>query len=249
MHRPRFSRANRVWLCITLALVALPSLSGCDLINQIIDSIMNDGGGTAGSPTAVITAELEDDLVNLGLNPDLRPPLWYQFSSAESLSDSGLPIFDPMAGMHDLAWDFGDGTVRGFEWSDRAPRHRFREEGAYVVRLSVRDASTGVVSSVEETIVIGPAWLEIISVNVSHLPDGNAELSVIVRNQSQQDLRVFGVELLVDGVLLSTRIGVTLSAQTTPDRLAPQGTYTLTKIISSWIGLLTVRSGECTPWP
>ena len=245
----RSPRVSRVCLCITLVLAALPALAGCDLIDEIINSIIDGGGGTSGAPTAVITADVSDDLVNLGLNPDLRPPLWYQFSSGESLSEDGLPIFDPMAGMHDLAWDFGDGTVRGFEWSDSTPRHRFREEGTYIVRLSVRDAVTGRVSSVEETIVIGPAWLGIVSVSVSHLPNGNAELTVVVKNQSQQDLRVFGVELLVDGVLLSTGIGVSLSELTQPDRLVPQATYTLTRIISSWTGLLTVRSGECTPWP
>ena len=234
-----------VVLMVGVALV--PLVTGCDLIDKILDAI-SPGGGTTGSPQAAMTAVIDDDLVDMGLNPDLRPPLLYQFSCDGSLNSEGISIFDPLAGMHDKAWDYGDGTTRGFEWSDINPKHIYREEGTYVASLTIRDAATGATDTVQQTITIGAGWLEIVSLTTEPWPDGRATLNVVVRNQSQQDLRVIVVDLLVDGVLWRSNVGETLGPGTTPERLSPNATYTITRVISDWTGTLTARSGGCTPW-
>ncbi len=234
-----------VVLMVGIALV--PLVTGCDLVDKILD-LISPGGGTAGSPQAVMTAVIDDDLVDMGLNPDLRPPLLYQFSCAGSLNEDGISIFDPVAGMHEKAWDYGDGNTRGFEWSDTAPQHIYREEGTYIASLSLRDAASGATDTVQQTITIGPGWLEIVSLTTEPWPDDRSTLTVVVRNQSQQDLRVIVVDLLVDGTLWRSNVGETLGPGTTPERLSPNATYTITRVISGWTGTLTARSGGCTPW-
>jgi len=234
-----------VVLMVGVALV--PLVTGCDLIDKILDAI-SPGGGTTGSPQAAMTAVIDDDLVDMGLNPDLRPPLLYQFSCAGSLNEDGISIFDPMAGMHDKAWDYGDGTTRGFEWSDTNPQHIYRREGIYIASLTLRDAASGATDTVQQTITIGPGWLEIVSLATADRPDGQVDVTVVVRNQSQQDLRVFTVDLLVDGVPWPSNLGVTLGPGMNPDRLAPGAIYTLRGAVGSWTGTLTVHSSFCTPW-
>jgi len=62
----------------------------------------------------VITPEVNDPLVDQGLNPDLRPPLRYEFSAMSSLDRYGDPSHKPN---YEAGWDFGDGDTRGFEWA------------------------------------------------------------------------------------------------------------------------------------
>ena len=245
----RSTSVGKLAVVLVVGVALLPLVTGCDLIDQILD-LISPGGGSAGSPQAVMTAVVDDDLVDMGLNPDHRPPIWYQFSCDGSLNSEGISIFDPMAGLHDKAWDYGDGTTRGFEWSDTNPTHIYREEGTYVASLTIRDAATGATDTVQQTITIGPGWLEIVSLTTEPWLDGSgrATLNVVVRNQSQQDLRVVVVDLLVDGVFWRSNVGVTLGPGSTPERLSPNATYTITEVISDWTGTLTARSGFCTPW-
>ncbi|MEA3239488.1 MAG: hypothetical protein U9Q94_06900 [Candidatus Bipolaricaulota bacterium] len=104
-----------------LALFVLPLLAACDLIDQLLGRGI-PGGGTANAPQAVITLQINDGLVNQGLNPDLRPPLMYDFRAMNSLDQYGDPIHKPH---YEVAWDFGDGETRGFEWSDYVTSHRY----------------------------------------------------------------------------------------------------------------------------
>lgn len=248
MHRDSGS-VRKVLLFVVLGIVVSALVTGCDLIDQILDAI-SPGGGTTGSPQAVMTAVIDDDLVDAGLNPDLRPPLWYQFSSVGSLNEDGDSIYDSMAGIHALAWDFGDGNLRGFEWSDRAPRHSYKQEGTYVASLTVRAEASGDTDTIEQTITIGPAWLEIVSLTWEDRPDGRADITVAVRNQSRQALRGIAVDLFLDGSLwMGTALSASFTAETTPVSLSPGATYTLRTTVGSWAGTLTASSGWCTPYP
>jgi hypothetical protein len=247
MHRRRTVSTRRAFLLfLVCVLFVLPFMTGCDFIDQLLGGGI-PGGGSANAPQAVMTAEIDHDLVDLGLNPDLRPPLWYQFSSAGSLSEDGIPITDPMAGFHELLWDFGDGMTIGFTPSKSA-QHVYREEGTYTASLTLR-AAGGATDTVQKTITIGPAWLEIVSLTTADRPDGQVNVTVVVRNQSNQALRVIGVELAVDGTLWPSNLSATFGPGTTPERLLPDGTYTLTTAVGSWTGTLTARSSFCTAWP
>ena len=254
MNRSRSASIARLLsIPVILFLLILPLMSGCDFIDQLIEQITGgglSGGNTANAPTAVITAVIDDDAVTAGLNPDLRPPLWYQLSSAGSLSEYGDSIYD---GNHSLAWDFGDGILRGFEWSDRGSKHNYKQEGTYIVSLTVRADASGASDTVQKTITIGPAWLEILSLTWEYLPDGRADYTVVVRNQSRQSLRGIAVDLYLDGSLTGLSFfSAVFSAETTPVSLPPGATYTLHNAISSsWngTGTLTASSGWCVAYP
>ena len=82
-----------------------------------------------------MSAQVHDPLVDRGLNPDLRPPLMYDFSAVSSLDEYGNPIHKPN---YEVSWDFGDGQTRGFEWNDYVTHNRYWEEGIYTVTLAVR---------------------------------------------------------------------------------------------------------------
>lgn len=253
MNRSRSASIARLLsIPIILFLLILPLVSGCDFIDQLIEQITGggvSGGNTANAPTAVMTAVIDDDLVDAGLNPDLRPPLWYQFGSSNSLNEYGDPIYDYMSGIHSLAWDFGDGTLRGFEWSDRSPKHSYKHEGTYIATLTVRSEATGKTHTTQQTIEIGPAWLAIDAFTWENRPDGQVDLTVIVRNQSRQSLRGIAVDLFLDG---SIWVLNALSASFdggTPDRIIPGGSYTLHTTVGSWTGTLTASSGWCVAYP
>ncbi len=250
MHRSRSRPALKQFL-IPAVLVSLILVSGCDLIDQLLGLSPggDPGGGTGNAPQAVMTVGIDDDLVDMGLNPDLRPPLWYAFSSAESLTGDGLPLYHPSAGMHDVAWDYGDGGTRGFEWNDRTTEHIYREEGTYVASLSVRHTASGLTDTAQQTIVIGEAWLEIVSVTTADRPDDRVDVTVVVRNQSSQVLRVIVVDVLVDEQLWPSNLSATFSPETEPGLLEPNETYSLTSSVGKWTtGTLRVRSSFCTPW-
>jgi len=241
-----FRAPRRVALLLSTTLLLLPLFTGCAFIEQLFGGAI-PGGGAGNAPQAVMTAEIDDDLVNSGLNPELRPPLWYQFSGADSLNEDGVSILDPTAGFHELAWDFGDGTVLGFTPS-KSVKHAYREQGTYTASLTLRSAS-GATDTVQQTITIAAPWLEIVNLTSVSRPDGQVDITVLVRNQSQQPLRVFSVELLVDGQIWPSNLGVAFSAAATPDRLSPNATYTLTSTVGAWTGVLSARSSWCTPWP
>ncbi len=200
---------------------------------------------TSNALQAVMTVEIDDDLVEMGLNPDLRPPLHYQFSGVESLNQDGVPITDPMAGLHELSWDFGDSLTERFSPS-KSTVHIYREEGTFTANLFLREGS-GETDTAQVTIDIGPAWLEIMDLTTVNRPDGGADVSVIVRNQSNQDLRVITVELHVDGSIMPSNLSATFGPGTVPEYLGPNATYTLTSSVGEWTGDLKARSSFCTP--
>ena len=173
--------------------------------------------------------------------------MWYQFNGAASLNEDGVPITDPVAGFHELLWDFGDGSTLGYTPSKSA-QHAYRAEGTYTASLTLRGAS-GATDTVYQTITIGPAWLEIVSLTTEICPDGKFNVTVVVRNQSNQALTGFSVDLLVDGFCLSVGLNASLGPGTTPERLLPGGDYTLRGVIGNWTGTLTARSSFCTPLP
>lgn len=252
MHHSRsVSTAKLISVTVVLLLFVLPLMTGCDFIDQLIEQITGGGtpgGNKANAPTAVMTAVLDDDLVNMGLNPDLRPPMWYQFNGAASLNEDGVPITDPVAGFHELLWDFGDGSTLGYTPSKSA-QHAYRAEGTYTASLTLRGAS-GATDTVYQTITIGPGWLEIVSLTTEPRPDDRVDITVVVRNQSNQALTIFTVDLLVDGSLhLSGGFYSILGPGNPPGRLIPGGTATLTTAIGNWTGTLTARSSFCTPLP
>ena len=228
-----------------VAVFTLPLLTGCDLINQLLGGGI-PGGGTGNAPQAVITADIDHHWVDTTLNPDLRPPLMYEFSAINSLDENGVPIHKPN---YEVAWDFGDGETRGFEWGDYVTHHRYSEEGTYIVTLTVRQAPAygNASATAQKTITIGPGWLEIVSLTTERRPDGQFNVTVIVRNQSNQALHGIRVELLANGVLLPIVLEADLMGET-PDRVPPNGTYTLRSVISPWTGELRARSSWCVPW-
>ena len=247
------SIARLLLVSIVLFLFVFPSLTGCDFIDELIAQITGGGtpgGNTSNAPTAVITATVapDDALVNAGLNPDLRPPIRYQFSAADSLNEEGLSVLDPYAGLHEVSWDYGDGMVTNFSPS-LSTIHVYRWEGPHTASLTLRGAG-GAADTVYQTITLGPGWLEIVSLTWETRPDNKAVVTVIVRNQSRQALSRIGVNLHVDGAILEINaLNVAFSDGTTPTKLLPGATYTLTKWINQWTGTLTATSGECIPYP
>jgi len=238
---------------IVLFLLVFPLMTGCDFIDQLIEQITGGGvpgGSTSNAPTAVMiaTVALDDALVNAGLNPDLRPPLRYQFSAADSLNEEGVSVLDPYAGLHETSWDFGDGMGTHFSPS-MSTIHLYRWEGPHTASLTLRGAG-GATDTVYQTITLGPGWLEIVSLTWETRPDNKAVVTVIVRNQSRQALQRIGVNLHVDGSIWQINaLNVAFGEETTPVRLSPGATYTLTKWVNQWTGTLTASSGECIPYP
>ncbi|MEA3239489.1 MAG: hypothetical protein U9Q94_06905 [Candidatus Bipolaricaulota bacterium] len=84
-------------------------------------------------------------------------------------------------------------------------------------------------------ITIGPAWLEIISWTTVARTDGQFDVTVVVRNQSSQALGRLQVDLLANGALVSTVLVANLIGKT-PDRVSPNGTYTLSGVTNPWTG-------------
>ena len=250
MYRSRPASIVKLLLVsIVLFLFVLPLMTGCDFIDQLIAQIT--GGGSTNAPTAVMTVAVgaDDAYVNWGLNPDLRPPVWYDFSGVDSLDEYGESILSPVAGYTELLWDFGDGTTVGYTLSKSTQQHRYREEGTYTASLTLRGAS-GATDTVYQTITIGPGWLEIVNITTAPRPDGRIDVTVAVRNQSNQALTSYSVDLLADGVLVSIGSGwPTPGPENPPGRLIPGGSATISTAIISWTGTLTARSGDCIPLP
>jgi len=239
---------------IVLFLFVFPLLTGCDFIDQLIAQIT--GGGTPGgssttAPTAVMTATVgaDDALVNWGVNPDLRPPIWYDFNGVDSLDEYGESILSPVASYTELFWDFGDGATIDYSLSKSTKQHRYLLEGTYTASLTLRGAS-GSTDTAYQTITIGPGWLEIVSLTWEDRPDDKAVVSVTVRNQSRQTLVAIAVDLYIDGSrLMGDNLNAAFGAESTPVSLLPGATYTLTEWFNKWTGTLTARSAECTPLP
>ena len=255
MHRSRPASIVKLLLVsIVLFLFVFPLMTGCDFIDQLIAQITEGGvpgGSTSNAPTAVMTVAVgaDDAFVNWGLNPDLRPPIWYDFTGVDSLDEYGESILSPMAGYTELSWDFGDGATVGYTLSKGGEQHRYHEQGTYTASLTLRGAS-GATNTAYQTITIGPGWLEIVSLTWEDRPDNKAILSITVRNQSRQALQRIGVNLYVDGSLWRLNgLNVAFGEGTTPVRLSPGATYTITKWIEKWTGTLTAKSGECAPFP
>jgi len=123
----------------------------------------------------------------------------------------------------------------------------YREEGTYTASLFLRD-SDGDTDTVQTTINIGPAWLEIVDISTENRPDGQVNVAVTVRNQSNQNLRVLIAELLVGESLVPSNLSVTFGPGTVPEYLGPDATYTLTGAVGQWEGELRARSSYCTPF-
>jgi len=231
-----------------LLMFLLPCTTGCKSNDHSNDERTTEemhSEETSNALQAVMTMEINDDLVEIGLNPDLRPPLHFQFSGVESLNQDGVPITDPVAGFHELSWDFGDGTTLIFTPSKSA-EHIYREEGTFIANLFVREAG-GEIDTVQRTINIGPAWLDIMNLTAEDRPDGRVYVTVLVRNQSNQDLRSITAELLLDGSLHPSNLSATFGPGTTPEFLSPNATYALTSSVGAWTGDIKARSSFCTP--
>ena len=255
MYRSRLAASTKLLsVSVVLFLLVLPLMTSCDFLDQLIAQIT--GGGTPGgssttAPTAVMTATVgaDDALVNQGLNPDLRAPLWYDFSGVDSLDEYGESILSPVASYTELFWDFGDGATIDYSLSKSTKQHRYLLEGTYTASLTLRGAG-GATDTVQQTITLGPGWLEIVSLTWESRPDNMAVITVIVRNQSRQALQRIAVNLHVDGSIWQINaLNVAFSDQTTPARLSQGATYTLTKWVNVWTGTLTASSGECIPYP
>lgn len=247
-------RVRKLALALILGISVLLVLAGCAFIDQLIAQLTggstpppgDPGGSGTGAPTAVITAVVDDSVVDQGRNPDLRPPLWYTIDGLASTDRDGDPARYSDYGRHELAWDLGDGTVRGFEWNDYSMRHWFREEGTYTITLTVREPNGGPSDTVQETITLGPPWLEIVDPAVTPRPDGKVAVSVLVRNQSRQTLGKIGVEMIVDGSLYQD---VTLGLVIEDTPLPPDGHYVLFDTMDPLPAGSTYyfRSGVCLP--
>ena len=229
---------------ITLSILAIAvlgtlALTGCDFLDQLFGSTP-PGGGTADAPRAVMTVQINDSLVDQGMNPDHRPPIFYEFNSLSSLDEYGDPI---RKGIYEVAWDFGDGTTRGFEWGDYVSRHLYSEEGAYTATLTVR-APSGAADTAQKTITIGPAWLKILSLTTNERTDGQFDVIVNVQNQSNQNLGRIAINLVDDNGGTGRGADVTFD-DSTP--LVPGATYTLRTVIASWTGTLRALSWWCYP--
>ncbi len=239
---------------ILLLMLLLPCGAGCksddrpndEGVAEEIRQEQTPDAETSEELQAVMTLELDDGLAAMGLNPDLRPPLLYQFIGVESLNEDGVPITDPIAGLHELSWDFGDGNTERFTVS-KSTQHMYREEGTYTASLFLRD-SDGDIDTAQTTVNIGPAWLEIMHISTENRPDGRVNVAVTVRNQSNQILRVLQVDLLVGESPVPSNLSVTFGPGTVPEYLGPDDTYTLTGTVGQWDGELRARSSYCTPF-
>ena len=240
MHHHRLSTPAKLLLVLVVVAVStLPLLTGCAFIDQLLGGGVS-GGGTGNALKAVITAELDDNW-DTTLNPDLRPPLMYDFSAMDSLSEWGEPI---EKGSYQMAWAFGDGETRGVEWSDYTTHHRYWDEGTYTATLTLGYGNAS--DTAQKTITIGPGWLEILSLETELRTDGQFNVAVLVRNQSNQTLNKVGVRLFANGVPVMMLDAIL--EDETPDRIPPNGTYTLRGAIYPWTGTLTARSSWCLPW-
>jgi len=236
-----------------LLILLLPCTTGCKSDDQpneerLTEDVQREdepADETSNGLRAVMTAEVDDDLAAMGLNPDLRPPLYYQFNGVESLSEDGYPVTDPYAGLHEMSWDFGDGITERFTPS-KSTIHMYREEGTFTASLFLRNGG-GEVDTAQITINIGPAWLEIIDISTENRPDGRVDVEVLVRNQSNQDLRVIIVDLHVDGSIVPSNLSTTFGPGVVPEFLGPDATYTLRGTVGAWTGELEARSSFCTP--
>ncbi len=244
----RNNRSTTAMVLLAAVVLGLFFIAGCDLLDRLTGGGTPPGGGngTSDAPHAVIAAQIDDAWIDRGLNPDLRPPLMYRFNSLNSLDKFGDPI---RKGVQEVAWDFGDGETRGFEWGDYVTDHRYYEEGTYTVTLTVREPATygGAADTAQTTITIGPAWLEIVSLTAEDRPDGQVDVSVVVRNQSRQALQGIQVDLiLADGTIWPSTLMQSFTGET-PDRLVPGAMYTLRSTVGKWTGPIRARSSFCTP--
>ena len=238
------SRSRVVMLVLGLCFLAV-SLTGCDLLDRLLGGGSTPGPGGGNNPTAVITYELDDDIVAMGLNPDMRPPLRYRFSASSSLDRDGESMMHTYMS-HEFSWDFDNGTTYPPSIGYKTPPSIvFYREGTYDVTLTVTDSEGGTDTAIQ-TMTIGEPWLEIMDVSTTLRQDGRYDISVSVRNQSTQDLRDLEVQWRVDGVITGN-LGVTLW-QGDPDRLVPNAGYILRGTIGAWTGELTVNSSWCTPY-
>ena len=228
---------------LIIAVLGALALTGCSFLDQFLGGSPPPGGGTADAPTAVMTAQM----VKRGDNPDHRPPIFYKFNSLDSLDKFGDPI---RKGIQEVAWDFGDGNTRGFEWGDYVTRHLYREEGTYTVTLTVREPATygGTTGTAQKTITIGPGWLKILSMTTKARADGQFDVTIVVQNQSHQVLGRIAVYLIDENTSTHgwTGRGADVALQTP---LAPDGTYTLKTVIGTWTGTLHAISWWCYPVP
>jgi len=226
--------------CSALIVMAI-GLFGCTLLDALIGNI---GSGRTGTPVAIITAMIDDGMVTSGLNPDMRPPLTYAFSTSESLDSDGIPL-PASPSNFDYAWDFGNGSTLGPGGYPNPSRIFFLEQGTYDVVLTLSEWGGGTATATER-IVVGEPWLEIMEITWAPRPDGLVGVSVAVRNRSAQPLKEFSVRLKVDGEPVG-QLGANL-VWTEPDRLLPGGGYILSGAVNPWAGELTAVSYFCTPW-
>ena len=234
---------------LVIVVLGALALTGCSFLDQIFGGGTPPGGGTADAPQAVMTVQIADAMVARGDNPDHRPPISYKFSAVNSRDKFGDPI---RKGIQEVAWDFGDGSTRGFEWSiqNYVTNHIYREEGTYTATLTVREPATygGTTGTAQKTITIGPGWLKIISMATKARTDGQFDVTIVVKNQSHQVLGRIAVYLIDENTSTHgwTGRGADVTLQTP---LAPNGGYTLKTVIGTWTGTLRAISWWCYPVP
>jgi len=129
---------------------------------------------------------------------------------------------------------------------DYVTHNRYWEEGTYTVTFTVRENSAygSAMATAQKTITTGPAWLEIVSLTTEPRGDGQLDVTVIVRNQSHQALGRLQVYLVANDAFVLVAPAADLSGET-PDRVPPDGTYTLRGVTSPWTGTLRARSSWC----
>jgi hypothetical protein len=102
------------------------------------------------------------------------------------------------------------------------------------------------IDTVQKTITIGPAWLDIVSLTTEPREDDDRfNVTIVVRNQSKQALRGIQIDLVSADWTLNTAASAAFDSNTNPDRLAPGAVYTLRTWTGPWNGTLRARSSWC----
>ncbi|MEA2053719.1 MAG: PKD domain-containing protein [Candidatus Thermoplasmatota archaeon] len=150
----------------------------------------NDGATTYVQKNLKVGTEKKLPVANFSYMP-LHPTV----SSILQFTDLS---YDTDGTITNYIWDFGDGNIS----YEKNPTHTYNKDGTYIVALAVTD-DDGATGNISKTIEILPSLPDLIleDVKSSISKNGNAKVTVTIKNGGSEDARSFSCTLTVDGEL------------------------------------------------